>query len=259
MSQLLTMADKSQVGVSGCSRPNMKIIRSLAIFTTLAVAGSNSATLSAAEDDGIALAIIYDTSGSMKDAVPDQAGRSAPKYVIANRALVAVANQLEAFATNTPAGGGPRKLSTALFVFEKSGAREAVKFGPLDAATLRSWAEHFNAPSGNTPLGNALTTASHAVLNSTLSHKHVLVITDGMNTAGPKPEEVLPRLKRQAEQKHTTLDVHFIAFDVNAKIFEPIKQLGATVVSAANGSQLDAQLGYILHRKILLEDEEPKK
>lgn len=236
----------------------MKSIRSLAILTALAVVGFTPVRLSAAEEDGVALAIIYDTSGSMKDSVLDQSGHSAPKYVIANRALVAVAKQLQAFATNT-ASGAPRKINTGLFVFHAEGAREAIKFGPFDAAALQDWAERFSTPSGNTPLGNALTTASRAVLNSTLSRKHVLIITDGMNTAGPKPEEVLPRLKRQAEQKQAVVSVHFVAFDVNARIFEPVKRLGATVVSAADEKQLDSQLEYILQRKILLEEEEPKK
>ena len=40
-----------------------------------------------AAEDGVALAIIYDTSGSMGEQVPDASGRNAPKYVIANRAL----------------------------------------------------------------------------------------------------------------------------------------------------------------------------
>jgi hypothetical protein len=39
-------------------------------------------------------------------------------------------------------------------------------------------------------------------------------------------------------------------------VFSPVKKLGATVVSAANESQLNTQLDYILQRKILLEEEE---
>jgi hypothetical protein len=81
-----------------------------------------------------------------------------------------------------------------------------------------------------------------------------------MNTAGPKPEEVLPKLKEQALQKGTALSTHFVAFDVDAKVFAPVKKLDATVVAAADEKQLDAQLQFILQRKILLEEEEtPKK
>jgi hypothetical protein len=247
-----------RVGVNGRPRLIMNVIPLLAVVAAISTVGLSSPRLHAAEEDGVALAIIYDTSGSMKDPVRDQSGGSSAKYLIANRALLAVTKQIGAFATNNP-GGAPRKIDTGLFVFQGQGAREAVKLGPFDPVALESWAMHFSNPSGNTPLGNALATASRAVLDSPLSRKHVLVITDGINTSGPTPEAVLPRIKKQAEQKHTTLSVHFVAFDVNAKVFDPVKKLGATVVSAADEQQLNAQLGYILQRKILLEEEEPAK
>jgi von Willebrand factor type A domain len=235
----------------------MKIILSLAVVTALVGLG-RSMTCRAAEEDGVALAIIYDTSGSMHDSVRDAAGGFSPKYVIANRALIAVTKQIQAFATNS-AGGGPRKVQSGLFVFQGDGAREAVPFGPFDAAAVENFARSFSSPSGNTPLGNTLSAATRAVMNAPLSHKHVLIITDGMNTAGPSPAQVLPRLQRQAQEKQTPLSVHFVAFDVNAKVFDPVKKLGATVVSASDEKQLNTQLEYVLQRKILLEEEEPVK
>jgi uncharacterized protein YegL len=238
-------------------RLNMKIVLSLAVMTAL-VALEQGTTCRAAEEDGVALAIIYDTSGSMHDSVRDSTGRMSPKYVIANRALTAVAKQIQAYATNS-AGGAPRRVDAGLFVFSGNTAREAVKFGPFDAAALENFARNFSTPNGNTPLGNALNVASRTVLNSPLSRKHVLIITDGLNTEGPAPEVVMPGVKRQAEQKHATLSVHFVAFDVAAQQFAPIKKLGATVVGAADEKQLDTQLEYILQRKILLEEEEPVK
>ena len=211
-----------------------------------------------AAEDGVALAIVYDTSGSMKDPVPDAKGGSSPKYVIANRALTRVADQIEAFRTNTAAGGG-RKISTALYVFRNSAGWEVMPFGPFDAAALKSWAAHFSNPTGNTPLGVTVREAGQRVLRAPLTHKHVLVITDGLNTAGPEPAAVLPALKRQAEQKQTHLSVHFVAFDVDARQFSAVKRLGATVVGAADEKQLNTQLEFILKRQILLEEEEPKK
>ena len=53
------------------------------------------------------------------------------------------------------------------------------------------------------------------------------------------------------------MSVHFVAFDTNAKVFDPVKKLGATVVSASDEKQLNTQLEFILQRKILLEEEEP--
>jgi len=235
----------------------MKSISSLAVLAVLLLAGLYPASLRGAEE-GVALAIIYDTSGSMKEPVPDASGGSSPKYVIANRALLAVTRQLQAFATNT-ASGAPRKVHAALFTFQGEHAREIVKLGPLDANAFEQWANRFSSPHGNTPLGNSLDAAAHAVLNSPLSRKHVLVITDGINTVGPTPHTVLPRLKRLAEEKGASLSVHFVAFDVDARQFAPLKRLGATVVGAADEKQLNSQLQFILQQKILLEDEEPPK
>jgi hypothetical protein len=80
-----------------------------------------------------------------------------------------------------------------------------------------------------------------------------------MNTVGPEPAAMLAKLQAEAIQKQTGVAVHFVAFDVDAKVFKGVKNLGATVVSAANESQLNTQLGFILEKKILLEDEEPVK
>jgi Mg-chelatase subunit ChlD len=235
----------------------MRIYPLLAGIVAVAWLGPGLARLQAAEEDGVALAIIYDTSGSMSEPVRDSKGQPAPKYVIANRALSAIARQIAAFATNA-ATGTPRKIQTGLFVFDGETAREAIKFGPFDAAAIQNWASHFSSPSGGTPLGNALSVAGRAVLESPLSRKHVLIITDGLNTLGQPPAVTLPPLNRQAEQQHARLSVHFIAFDVAASQFNTVKKLGATVVGASDEKQLNSQLDFILQRKILLEEEETK-
>jgi hypothetical protein len=252
-----TSANDAALRAADIKRTQMKNVPLVAVLFTVAIAALVSQRAMA--EEGVAVAIIYDTSGSMKDPVKDQSGRQSPKYVIANRALIAIAKQIQTFATNS-AGGGPRKIEAGVFVFDKNSAREAVKFGAFDESAIESFANGFANPTGNTPLGNALTVASRAVFKSPLNHKHILVITDGMNTAGPKPEEVLPKLKEQALQKGTALSTHFVAFDVDAKVFAPVKKLDATVVAAADEKQLDTQLQFILQRKILLEEEEtPKK
>ncbi len=236
----------------------MKIIPSFTVLTAVFALTQGAFPISASAEDGVAVAIIYDTSGSMKDPVPDANGKSAPKYVIANRALQAIAKQLESFATNS-AGGSAKKVEAGLFVFSGDGTREAVKFGPLDVPALEAFARDYSSPSGNTPLGNAVRSASAAVLRSPMNRKHVLVITDGKNTAGPAPERVLSNMKRDNKEKFEQISVHFVAFDVDAKDFEGVKKLGATVVGASNEKQLDSQLQFIVQRKILLEEEEPKR
>ena len=173
----------------------MKNTSVLAILAALAVLGLTPHALPAAEN-GVAVAIIYDTSGSMRDAVKDTSGKSTAKYVIANRALTGVANQIQAFATNTPSGT-PRRIDAGLFVFNGDSARAAVPFGPFNAEALKNFAAKFNNPNGNTPLGNALSTASRFVLNSPLTRKHVLVIREGATENAEAAKDLLEHLVSQ--------------------------------------------------------------
>ena len=242
----------SQPEVERRSRPEMRIIPSVLVFTAALLLGPGLLRVTAADDDGVALGILYDTSGSMKDQVPNSSGSTSPKYIIANHALKAIANQIQVFTTNG-ATGDPRKVDVGLFTFEGEGAKPIVKLGPFDAAAIEKWTRDFNAPKGGTPLGNALRTVASSVLNSPMPRKHILVITDGMNTVGPDPAQVLPAINRSAEKKQSAVFIHFIAFDVDAKVFDSVKKQGATVAAAADESQLNAQLDFILQNQILLE------
>ena len=258
MNELLRMNCSASVGVSENLGLKMKLIRLITVPIALVILCASLSPASAAEDEGVTVAVVYDTSGSMKDPVKDDAGKSAPKYVVANRALIAIANRLQTFATNGPAGS-PRKIQAGLFVFERDKPHTAIPLGPFNAAALKTWAHDFSTPAGSTPLGNTLNAAGQALLGSGLTRKHVLVITDGMNTVGPDPTTTLAKLQQEAGQKQTAVSVHFVAFDVDAKVFAGVKKLGATVVGAANESQLNTQLEFILEKKILLEEEEPPK
>jgi len=237
----------------------MKISPAVLFLLAVVCLGPGLPWIAAAEEDGVALAIVYDTSGSMRDPVHDKDGRLSPKYVIANRALISIAKQIQTFTTNHSADA-PVKINAGLYTFDNGKIREAIKFGPFDPNVFENWAADFSSPGGGTPLGNALKKAAHAVLESPLSRKHILIITDGMNTVGPAPAAVLPQLNREAETKQTGLSVHFIAFDVDARDFEGVKKQGATVVGAADEAQLQTQLDFILQNQILLEKaESPKK
>lgn len=206
----------------------------------------------------VALGIVYDTSGSMKESVQDASRKRSPKYLVANRALEAVIDRLAAFQAKGSAAE-PKTIQAGLFIFDGNGAREAVKFGAFDAEALRNWARSFNRPNGPTPLGAAVQAAGRAVLTSNANARHLLVITDGINTAGPDPASVIAALNKEGEQKNRTVFFHFIAFDVSATVFGSVKREGATLVGAADEQQLKSQLEFILEEKILLEKEEPKR
>ena len=211
----------------------------------------------AGAEEGVALGIIFDTSGSMAEAVRDGSGGMAPKYVIASRAVTAIVERLEKFATNTASGPAPT-IHVGLYAFDNGKAKTAVPLGRFDPEALRKWVKDFRAPGGATPLGETFGLAAGEVLKSPLARKHLLVVTDGVNTSGPDPAAVW-RLQRGGGAGVEALAAHFVAFDVAAKVFAPLKKLGATVVEAADEKELRGQLEFILEEKILLEKEDAKK
>ncbi len=233
-------------------KPNLAAWAAMIGLALMATNGQAAQAEPVPLDEGIALAIIFDTSGSMQDSVRDSDGQRAPKYIVATRALEMVLQRLEAFAKK-PVLETPRKIETGLITFAGNRAMEVLPFQKFNPETMRQWLRGFKRPDGSTPLGEALQLGANLVLKSPLTQKHVLVITDGLNTSGPAPEAVLPPILKRAEKENTTVLVHFIAFDVAARLFDPIKNLGITVVSAADEKQLKEQLEFILEQKILLE------
>lgn len=208
-------------------------------------------------EEGIALAIVYDTSGSMKDSVPSGSvkGMTEPKYVIANRALAVIVDRLDAVAASgTPEH--PKRIDACLVTFRGKRGHVAVPLGRFDREKLLGWMRDFDSPDGATPLGDAVRVAGRAVLDSNLTHKHVLILTDGDNTETLDPTSALSKLKIDATRRGTSLAAHFVAFDVDARVFNGVKGLGATVVGASDEKQLGSQLEFILEKKILLEAEE---
>src|SRR5579872_494085 len=142
MSQVLRVPRRFSLGIISNLGLRLKSGVDLAYVSLLVAAGLTPSRVQGAEE-GVALAIIYDTSGSMKEPVPDSAGGMAPKYAIANRALRAVTRQLEAYATNSTSGT-TRKIDAGLFVFQGEHAREAVGLGPLDPIAFENFADHFS-------------------------------------------------------------------------------------------------------------------
>jgi Mg-chelatase subunit ChlD len=217
---------------------------------------ANFLSVQAAETKpGVAVAIVYDTSGSMQQKVRDADGRMTAKNIIAARALGAVLDRLEAVSSGPSAT--PETLEVGLVSFQGDHAAMALPCRPFNAKPFREWLKSHNTPQRGTPLGDSVRLAGDMVLKSALPRKHVLVITDGINTKGPDPTATIPGLQHNAKSANQSIAIHFVAFDVNAHVFDGVKHLGATVVGAVDEKQLGEQLEYIVEKKILLEEEEP--
>src|SRR5262245_47150620 len=70
-----------------------------------------------AQEEGIAVAFVYDTSGSMAEKVADGHGGKSPKWTIANRAFLAIVERLQEV-VKPPAPAVGKRIDTMLVRFE---------------------------------------------------------------------------------------------------------------------------------------------
>jgi hypothetical protein len=199
-------------------------------------------------EPGIALAIVLDSSGSMNEFIPTTGGSKDTKHRIAQRAFSSVIKRLETFATRPAAP----PLAVGTYVFHGNAAIAAHRLAPFDAAALRHWIAQVK-PGGPTPLGEALALAGGDLLAFRASTRHLLVLTDGANTAGRAPDVVLEKLQSDGSRAQTPVFVYVIALDLDPRTFARLEKLGATLIGAANEGQLNAHFDFILEGKILVE------
>jgi Mg-chelatase subunit ChlD len=163
--------------------------------------------------DGVAAAILIDTSGSMADNVRDTDGKQRPKIQIAQRAALDLVNQFDTYARDHK----DQTVYVGIYEFSDRGkkyCREVVKLGPAgerDANVLRS-AVSAMRPDGGTPIGDAMITAKLDIDATGLSKRHILVLTDGENNKGYSPDDVTRTIVGQSEEQRAS--IYFVAFDI---------------------------------------------
>jgi len=194
----------------------------------------------------LALVILYDGSGSMRNKVPDVRGEPTPKFVLANNAVITIAQKIQDYCTNKHV-----TIDAGLVYFTSAKVKVGIPFGTFNAPAFQDWARNFQSPEGGTPLGEGIKAANRMLSKSHAIKKHILIVTDGESNQGATPQDVL----RQMQVRQDLTSVYFVAFDVSAQVFNPVKDLGATVVSASNELQLKTQIDGLLGKKILLEAE----
>jgi hypothetical protein len=224
------------------------VLLGLATWGLDSQAQTNSATVQT-NTGGIAVSIVYDGSGSMADKVPGADHQPTPKYRIANKAIGSIVRQLVAFSQDKHV-----EVQAGLVYFVAGKIHQAIPLTgltPASAASFMDWAGNFTTPSGGTPLGLAIREAQHQLDPSHCSHKHILVITDGVSNSGISPDRVVHAIRASPNP----IPVYFVAFDINASVFDPVKAQGASVVSASDEAQLNVEINHLLGQKILLEAE----
>ena len=191
---------------------------------------------------GASLALIVDTSGSMKDAV---AGDPRPKYQIARQAIEQMLDATDAFVAKRP--DFPIKIGLYSF---SSDVRELRPIQAYDRAGLREALDHLPAPGGGTAIGEAMRDARPALYRSGTYRKYLLVVTDGENTRGRDPEKVAREIFAKSAG---VVQIFFVAFDTSAAKFAFLKDVGGDVVGAGTGAELRTALDGIYQGKILAE------
>jgi hypothetical protein len=147
-----------------------------------------------------------------------------------------------------------RPIAVGVYVFSgedrRPSVRTVVPLGPPDVEKTRA-AFSTVTPRGNTPIGNALIEAKHALDATGLSNRHILVVTDGENNRGYSPVDVTSAIMRQSESARAS--IYFVAFDIAAQRFNPVRDAGGMVLGAVNAAELNQTLDYLLTGKILAE------
>jgi hypothetical protein len=200
--------------------------------------------------DGIAAAILIDTSGSMREKVKDIDGARQPKIAIAQRAALSFVEQFDKYAREH----SDKPILLGIYEFSARGdsscCRTVVQLGPPDAVAARAAIMKMRA-NGDTPIGDAMIKAKRDVDGTGLSKRHILVITDGENTRGYSPGDVTRVISSQNETDRAS--IYFVAFDVEASKFNSVRDSGGLVLPASDEIELKGTLDYLLTGKILAE------
>jgi Mg-chelatase subunit ChlD len=200
--------------------------------------------------DGLAAAIVIDVSGSMADQVDGPDGRRETKIEVARRAALDIVDQFVRYADDHK----DQPVLLGIYEFSRRGGqpdcRPVIPMGRPDRAQAAGVISHLK-PDGGTPIGQAMITAKKELDATGLTARHLLVVTDGENTDGVRPERVAAGIARRPEAERPS--IYFVAFDIEASRFSGVRDNGGLVLSAANAAELNETLDMLLRGSILVE------
>jgi len=191
---------------------------------------------------GAAVAILVDTSGSMRERVADD-GR--PKHVVAREALEAMLDATDAFVTRRP--DFPIKIGIYSF---SSSVRRLRAIEPYNRAAIAAALDDLPRPGGGTAIGDAMREARPDLYHAGVFRKYILVVTDGENTTGRSPDAVARDIFRKSDG---AVQVYFVAFDTSPEKFAFLKDVGGDVLGAGTGAELRRALDGLYQGRILAE------
>jgi Mg-chelatase subunit ChlD len=194
------------------------------------------------EGIGAAVAILVDTSGSMRQEAP---GDSRPKAAVAREALEAMFDATEGFVATHP--GFAFKVGIYSF---SSDPTTVLPIQTFDRDVIREALSRLPRPGGGTAIGEAMLAARPDLYRAGVFRKYLLVVTDGENTAGRSPDQVAREIFQKSERG---VQIYFVAFDTSADRFSFLQEVKGDVIGANNGAELRTALDEIYQGRILAE------
>jgi len=191
---------------------------------------------------GAAVAILVDTSGSMKEPAP---GDSRPKYLVAREALEAMLDATDGVIAKRP----DFPIKVGIYSFSSS-VVQLLPMQQYNRNAVRAALGRLPSPGGGTAIGDAMRTARPDLYRAGVFRKYLLVVTDGENTSGRPPDGVAREIFQKSEGG---VQVHFVAFDTSPEKFAFLKGVGGSVMGAASGNELRKALDDVYQGKILAE------
>jgi hypothetical protein len=205
------------------------------------------------DDLGISVVIAMDVSGSMES--PPKSGGE-PKYRQASVALGGIVDFLEKMSGESSMAGMKLKVGLMSFSTGVKVLYPLTEMGPQAFAALRAVAESPEnlKPEGKTSIGRALELGAEILAGSGTVMKSLVVVSDGENTAGAEPQEVLMAINENRNSASSAevpvytrgILTSFVGFDVDSGVFSSLAAQGARLTSASDQSELTKALTDIL-------------
>lgn len=205
------------------------------------------------DDLGLSVLIAVDLSGSMRDR-PSVGGDY--KYKQASAALASVVSFLDGLVSGPDLAGMALKVGIIGF---STDARELFPLTVMDKAGFDRLRRVLSdpgllEPSGNTAIGLALERGAAILAASGTILKTMIVISDGENTSGIRPDKALRAINEnwndasieEAPVLTRGMLVSFIGFDVDGGIYDALVEQGARLETAADRSGLEKALRSIM-------------
>lgn len=182
--------------------------------------------------------IVYDCSGSMGANI-----KGMRKSDVAKDAMKRIFVLVNKFQNVSPG----TDVNVGIVSFHGGDKGVIMNCNKFDGKRSLSAIERLPDSSGNTPLGDAIKKAYDGLPK--IGKSHIFVITDGEENGNLKMADVIGQRKDSAS-------LYFVAFDVNASVFDGVKNLGALVFQANDATELQNRVQIVFTQNILLEKED---